>query len=989
MRQQFKPLDFSDVSSIVMGLFLGRFLSELAPGLTGHSLLGAVIMTVLCLIGSFFVWRRQQLKQTWPLLVLLIYVIYPEPDPLTAVSTLLLVLFIYLLQLDRPLKLMGPLLLTAVTFTTLYIATLSPGVLPADNGEFQVVAANLGVAHPPGFALYTMLAHLMTRLPGLGTAAYKVNLFSALTSILTLLLVYLTTYWLTNKPGAAATAVLTLGTATTFWAQATTANIRSLTSLFAAAMIYTLVRFQETTRDYETRDYKTKNYETRDYETRDYETRDYKTRDYKTRDYETKDYQTRDYKTTRLTTNDHWLILFALALGFGVAHHASLVFIGLVCLIFVLVIDPGLRQTPRRWLRPFLAGLLGLLPLLYFPLRAGADVRGASGGLATIDGFLNHVLARGFRGDLFYYLTPAELWPRFQVMANVLTFQFHPWLLAGMTLGLALLLWRDRKLALLLGGTFALHTFITATYRAPQTVEYMLPAYVPLVIILGYGVGQVGKWASGQVAGGRLAVVFGALMVVTAVYQGWQHYPSFVTLHQDTSTLDYAQGLLQAAPPDSTILADWHWAAPLWYLQEVEGQRPDVSVQYVNPEGESYAANWAAQIGEELANGRSVIATHFDENAYAALPVPEPLGDAFLFRQQPLVALPNGFTPLDLALNDEIHILGYQLNNSKIEIAQETIITIAWEPISNPSASLRTGLQSPVSLFIHLIGYDGQLYAQDDLQIRPQPGINLTQFRLTPRLGAAPGDFSIMLGTPDQAENRLAITTLTVTAMSRPPFTQNRVYRTLPDGRRLVGYDWDNTLNGRSRLYLHWQTKQGYQTEVRDDISPDGFSLPAYFGPWGLTINNQQLTINRQQFYVPLGQGIVWTGQPLNQSPLSSLQSLTLRHTFHSSRPVLHDLVISVRLIGYEADGFHWAWWDLDDWVPALGAIPTLKWIGGTAVHAPHTLQVDPAAQPGQTIGATLRLYDAFTNRPLPILDERITNELQLPWIPLGQTTLE
>ncbi|MEJ2750965.1 MAG: DUF2723 domain-containing protein, partial [Anaerolineae bacterium] len=353
-----------------------------------------------------------------------------------------------LFQLDRPIRLVVPLGLTAVLFTTLYIATLAPGVLPADNGEFQVVAANLGVAHPPGFALYTLLAHLMTQLPDLGSAAYKVNLFSVVTSVLTLLLVYLTTHRLTNRHSAAITAVLALATATTFWAQATTANIRSLTALFAAAMIYTLVRFRE---------------------------------------------ETRDYKTTRLRTNDRWLTLFALALGFGVVHHASLIFMGLVCLIFVVVIDPGLLRTPRRWIRPFFAGLLGFLPLLYFPLRAGSSARGASAGLATLDGFFNHVLALGFRGDLFYYHTPAEVWPRLQVMGNVLTFQFHPWLLAGMALGLVLLLWRDRQMALLLGGAFALHTFITATYRAPQTVEYMLPAYVPLVIGLGYGVGKVAE----------------------------------------------------------------------------------------------------------------------------------------------------------------------------------------------------------------------------------------------------------------------------------------------------------------------------------------------------------------------------------------------------------------------------------------------------------------------------------------------------------------
>ena len=35
----------------------------------------------------------------------------------------------------------------------LYILTLAPSVLPADAGEFQLVAATLGVAHPPGYPL--------------------------------------------------------------------------------------------------------------------------------------------------------------------------------------------------------------------------------------------------------------------------------------------------------------------------------------------------------------------------------------------------------------------------------------------------------------------------------------------------------------------------------------------------------------------------------------------------------------------------------------------------------------------------------------------------------------------------------------------------------------------------------------------------------------------------------------------------------------------
>ena len=45
-------------------------------------------------------------------------------------------------------------LLLGLAFCALYLFTLVPSVLPADNGEFQLVAWKLGIAHPPGYPLY-------------------------------------------------------------------------------------------------------------------------------------------------------------------------------------------------------------------------------------------------------------------------------------------------------------------------------------------------------------------------------------------------------------------------------------------------------------------------------------------------------------------------------------------------------------------------------------------------------------------------------------------------------------------------------------------------------------------------------------------------------------------------------------------------------------------------------------------------------------------
>ena len=63
---------------------------------------------------------------------------------------------------------------------TLYIISLAPSVVTLfdDSLEFQLVTYQLGIAHPTGYPLYTILGKLFTLLPA-GNVAYRVNLMSA------------------------------------------------------------------------------------------------------------------------------------------------------------------------------------------------------------------------------------------------------------------------------------------------------------------------------------------------------------------------------------------------------------------------------------------------------------------------------------------------------------------------------------------------------------------------------------------------------------------------------------------------------------------------------------------------------------------------------------------------------------------------------------------------------------------------------------------
>lgn len=927
------------LSGAAFGLYVARVAGE-ALGLPGVWV--AIILSAILAAAGAWLFARRPLEQTWPALILLTYVVQPEINGMrgwAAAVTAGAFVFNWLAQRPggnkpprlsdaRANRLIGAALFVAAL--ALYATTAAPDVLAADSGELQVVAAQLGVAHPPGFPLYVMLAHLATRLP-VGSPAYQVNLLSAVFAALTVAVVYHTGWLLTRRRLPALLAALALAVATTFWSQATTANVRSLTGLFAALILYALINFRVA------------------------------------------------MSGSGWPRADNWLMLAALFMGFGLTHHPSLIFLIAVGLLFIIVTDRSLLRSPRRWWRPIAAGLLGLLPLLYLPLRAGADVRGASADLATLPGFLEHVLATGFRGDLFYYLAPADLAQRLIVVGNVMTFQFAPILLIGMLIGFVLLLWRDRRLALLLGGTFAAYAFVAATYRAPQTVEYMLPAYVPAVLALACALAYLPDALARFSAAGRAAgALLTALILVAALGQWPDHLSASGRFHEATDARDTAGRWLAGAPPDSIILAHWHWATPLWYLQEVEGMRPDVDVRFVYPTGEPYETTWARRTAEAFAEGRPVITTWVPAAPLADLPVPEPLGEAQFYPQAPREAFPHSPGGESMLL-DTIEVIGYDasLRGAQALIpGEEAVFTVAWRPLGE--------LPDNLSLFLHLVGPDGVLYAQDDRPAIPAEGVTLTQFRLTPRPGTPEGEQSIVIGVSSGARQEMA--RYRVQRSYERPLTRNPVWRapTSSFHDALIGYDWDHTVEGHARLYLHWagDSLDGYWTQVVDDGAVAALVLPPYRGPWGVPVTEWRFPRGADGgHYVPLGEGIVWTGETLNNVALSPGDATVLGEEFRSARPINRDLVVSVRLIGLEPDGVHWAWWDLQDSVPAMGAIPTLKWVTGSFVRSPHRVTASPGAPPGQTLTGALTLYDAFTNRPLPILDERIS--AKQPWIPL------
>jgi Protein of unknown function (DUF2723) len=126
----------------------------------------------------------------------------------------------------------------------LYFLTAARDIVVGDSPELITAAVTLGVAHAPGYPLFTMLGHLFSLIP-FGSLPFRVNLLSVACDVLTIGVVYFSAFRLTRSQLAAAVAALLLAANPNFWEWSLAAEVFPLNNLFAALLILLLVAWHE------------------------------------------------------------------------------------------------------------------------------------------------------------------------------------------------------------------------------------------------------------------------------------------------------------------------------------------------------------------------------------------------------------------------------------------------------------------------------------------------------------------------------------------------------------------------------------------------------------------------------------------------------------------------------------------------------------------------------------------------------------------------
>lgn len=126
----------------------------------------------------------------------------------------------------------------------IYLSTLTPTIATRDAARFQIAAPLLGTGHPTGYPTFILLGKLFTYIP-VGDIAYRVNLMAAFFGAVAASLLFLVAKEIGGRILPAAGAALLFAVSSTFWSQATQAEVYTLHAAFILSVLYLLLLWRK------------------------------------------------------------------------------------------------------------------------------------------------------------------------------------------------------------------------------------------------------------------------------------------------------------------------------------------------------------------------------------------------------------------------------------------------------------------------------------------------------------------------------------------------------------------------------------------------------------------------------------------------------------------------------------------------------------------------------------------------------------------------
>lgn len=423
--------------------------------------------------------------------------------------------------------------LVAVALFIVFASTAIRTVGSEDDGLFILSSYFLGIEHPPGYPLFTLMGHLFSLLP-FGTVAYRVHLVSAMFGALTGGAAWLCARSLLPGRLPAYLAALGLGLSPVFWSQAVIAEVYTLNTFFLLVLVYLGLQACPPA------------------------------------------------AASSGTDSQPWLLPWmAFIFGLSLSNHYPLML--LVAPAFVILLWPVRMDLLKGLPLLLLLVILGLLPYAWLVYRSWQALPiSFYGSLETLpeiwfflsrSGYvgIDHSVSAGWLDKIkFLEFMTTQLFVQFAVVGTLLAIAGFvvQWRVLGRRVSAFLtvaFLGPSMVLSLLLGfdyGDLGKHVFHV----------YPLPAYAIAALWMGLGLAwALEKFTLRFVHAAALSAIVLVAILVLGVREN--------VLDDDEWMARYAQTVLKVLPRDAIVFVSGDPdLATIAYFHMIEGQRPDITL---------------------------------------------------------------------------------------------------------------------------------------------------------------------------------------------------------------------------------------------------------------------------------------------------------------------------------------------------------------------------------------------------------------------------
>lgn len=572
----------------------------------------------------------------------------------------------------------------------LYGLTSAPSVATVfdDSLEFQVVLPTLGIAHPSGYPLYTLVGKLFTLLLPLRDPAGRTNLLSALAAAGAVAVFYLLALRLTHSRLPAVIATTAFAISPAWWSQATLAEVYALHGLFMVTFLYCLLRWEDAITLLRA--------------------------DGTPAAGVTRGAGRQADAASGPARADRWLAAAGLLAGLGLSHHRMIALLLPAALVLILWTDLGILRQPRRWIRPIVFGLAPLLLYLYLPLR-GQAISSLDGSYrASFSGTLDWILARAY--GVFLSGNPFNVHRSAGTFVALFLEQFGPLLMLAALWGMATG-WRfaTRRYVFMLVATLPTVAFGVA-YKVEDVEVFFIPAFILTGLWAGLGLVSVFDSYAGALAArarqiglpsaarpwvlNGLALLLSAAVLFEPVRIAVQGFAA-QNRSQAWGVYDSGQDALASIAPDGEVIGLLGETTLLRYFRDVLGRRRDITLVAADAEAARFAA-----VESGLARGAPV---------YLTRDLPGASRRYSLNAAGPLIQVNTKPAPAAAAagqeMGDGIRLLGAKTGIRAGHSALDVRVTVRW------TASVPVSEALKVSARLLRPGSDAPLVANDQAPV--------------------------------------------------------------------------------------------------------------------------------------------------------------------------------------------------------------------------------------------------------------------------------